>query len=125
MVKTHQYILLAIDNVSRWVNTIPTPTSDAKAVLKFIQRKILTRFGTPRGTISNGGSHFCNRWIAGLLTKFGIKYKVTTSYHPQANGQTVLVNRVIKRVFEKTVDGQEKIGRISWMIQFGLIEWLT
>ncbi|XP_057792692.1 uncharacterized protein LOC131009399 [Salvia miltiorrhiza] len=54
------------------------------------------------------GSHFCNKWMEGLLKKYGVKHRVTTAYHPQANGQTELANREIKQVLEKTVNGSRK-----------------
>ncbi|XP_070036906.1 uncharacterized protein [Nicotiana tomentosiformis] len=44
-------------------------------------------FGTPRGIISDGGSHFCNKDFDILLGKYGVTQKVTTPYHPQASGQ--------------------------------------
>lgn len=70
----NQYILLIIDYESRWVEAIPTQTNDARVVLKFVQKNILARFGTPRAIISDGGSYFCNRLVASLLTKFGTKH---------------------------------------------------
>lgn len=103
-----QYILLAVEYVSRWVEAIPTQTNDSKVVIKFLQKNILTRHGIPRALISDGGSHFCNKWMEGLLKKYGVKHRVTTAYHPQANGQTELANREIKQVLEKTVNGSRK-----------------
>lgn len=44
-----QYILLAVEYVSRWVEAIPTQTNDAKVVLKILQKNILTRYGMPNG----------------------------------------------------------------------------
>ena len=34
-----EYILVAVDYLSRWVEAIPTRTNDHKVVLKFIQQK--------------------------------------------------------------------------------------
>ena len=82
----YKYILLAIDYVSKWVEVIPTTTCDAKEVLSFIRRNILSRFGTLRAVISDEGSHFCNKLFAYLLAKYGVKHHVSLSYHPQCNG---------------------------------------
>lgn len=41
-----QYILLAVDCVSKWVEAIPTRTNDHKVVVKFL-KQIFSRFGTP------------------------------------------------------------------------------
>ena len=40
------YILLAVDYVSKWVETIPTRTNDASVVAKFLRSHIFTQFGT-------------------------------------------------------------------------------
>ena len=52
------YILLVVDYVSKWVETIAYPINDANIAVGFIQRKILSRFGAPRTIISDEGSHF-------------------------------------------------------------------
>ncbi|XP_022857225.1 uncharacterized protein LOC111378281 [Olea europaea var. sylvestris] len=82
-----EYILLAVDYVSKWVEAIATPTNDAKVVLKFLQKNIFTRFGTPRAIVSNGGTHFCNKLFNSLLAKYDVKHKLALGYHPQSNGQ--------------------------------------
>ena len=97
------YILLAIDYVSKWVETIPTRTNDHKVVLNFLKEHIFSRFGVPRAIISDGGLHFCNRSFENLLTKYEVTHKVSTAYHPQTNGQAELANREIKHILENTV----------------------
>ena len=37
------YILVAINYISKWVEAIETPKNDAKTVVKFLQKKILTQ----------------------------------------------------------------------------------
>ncbi|XP_070039634.1 uncharacterized protein [Nicotiana tomentosiformis] len=64
------YILVAVDYVSKWVETIALPNNEARSVLAFLKKNIFTRFGTPRAIISNGGLHFCNKAFDTLLTKY-------------------------------------------------------
>lgn len=47
------YILLAVDNVSKWVEVIPTGTNDQEAVVDFLKEYILSRFGMPCAIISD------------------------------------------------------------------------
>ncbi|KAL5570863.1 hypothetical protein UlMin_020460 [Ulmus minor] len=82
----NQYILVAVDYVSKWVEAGAFPTNDAKVVTRFLKKNIFTRFGTPRAIISDGGSHFCNRQFSALLNKYGVRHKVATPYHPQTSG---------------------------------------
>ena len=41
------YILVAVDYVSKWVETIPSRNNDHKTVIKFLKEHILSRFGIP------------------------------------------------------------------------------
>ena len=47
------YILVVLDYVSKWVEAIACPINDANTVVGFIQRNILSRFGTPITIISD------------------------------------------------------------------------
>ena len=97
------YILLAVDYVSKWVEARACPKNDANTVVGFLQRNILSRFGTPRTIISDGGSHFANKVFDKLMGRYGIKHIMSLAYHPQTNGQVEISNREIKKILEKTV----------------------
>nr|XP_009792104.1 PREDICTED: uncharacterized protein LOC104239225 [Nicotiana sylvestris] len=81
-----KYILVAVDYVSKWVETIALPNNEVRSVTTFLKKNIFTRFGTPRAILSDGGSHFCNKAFMGLLEKYGIKHKLATPYHQQSSG---------------------------------------
>ncbi|BFG34711.1 hypothetical protein CerSpe_209850 [Prunus speciosa] len=115
----NKYILVAVDYVSKWVEAVALPTNDAKGVVKFLRKNIFTRFGTPRGIISDGGTHFCNRQFNSLLAKYGITHKVTTPYHPQTSGQVEVSNRELKRILEKTVSASRK----DWSLKLDDALW--
>ena len=87
------YILLAMDYVSKWVEAMATPTNDVRVVLKFLQKNIFNRFGTPWAVISDEGVHFGNKAFNALLAKYRVKHKVALTYHPQTNGQVEVSNR--------------------------------
>ena len=78
----HKYILLAMDYVSKWEESILTITCDAKVVLCFIRSNIFSSFETPRAVINDEGSHFCNKLFALLLAKYEVKHWVTLAYRP-------------------------------------------
>ena len=42
----NQYILVAVDYVSKWVETIQTRMNDNKVVVKFLKENIFSHFGT-------------------------------------------------------------------------------
>lgn len=52
------------------VETVALPTTNVKAVVKFLQKNIFSRFGTPKTIISDERTHFCNRAFATTLAKY-------------------------------------------------------
>ncbi|KAK8698038.1 hypothetical protein V6N13_114170 [Hibiscus sabdariffa] len=76
------YILLAVDYVRKWVEAIATPKNDAKTVMKFLLKNIFTRYG--------------------------VRDRIATAYHPQTNGQVEISNREIMQILEKTVNTNRK-----------------
>ncbi|XP_060202605.1 uncharacterized protein LOC132631023 [Lycium barbarum] len=79
------------------------PNNEAKSVMGFLKKNIFTHFGISKAIISDGCSHFYNRAFAGLLEKYGVKHRVSTTYHPLTNGQVEVSNREIKSILAKTV----------------------
>ncbi|KAL6327715.1 hypothetical protein AAG906_022974 [Vitis piasezkii] len=47
------------------------------------QKTAMKVFGVPKAIISDGGAHFCNKPFEALLSKYGVKHKVATPYHPR------------------------------------------
>ncbi|KAL5850223.1 hypothetical protein ACOSQ4_008236 [Xanthoceras sorbifolium] len=115
----NQYILVAVDYVSKWVEAIATPTNDAKVVLNFFKKNIFCRFGTQRAVISDGGSHFCNRQFEALLKRYGVTYRITTPYHLQTSRHIEISNREIKQILEKTVNNSRK----DWSVRLDDALW--
>ncbi|GKC94763.1 integrase, catalytic region, zinc finger, CCHC-type containing protein [Tanacetum coccineum] len=78
--KSHkfEYILVAIDYVSKWAESKALPTNDARVVINFL-KKLFSRFGIPKALISD------------------------RAYHPQTSSQVENANRALKRILEKTV----------------------
>ena len=81
------FILLPVDYVSKWVEATTCSKNDANTVMGFLQKNILSRFGTPKTIISDGGSHFANKVFDRLMSRYGIKHIMSLDYHPQTNGK--------------------------------------
>ena len=104
-----EYILVAVDYVSKWVEAIRTRTNTHREVLRFVTRNIFSRYGCLRIIISDGGSQFNNAHFHALLKRYGVYHRVTTPYHPQANGQVEVSNREVKNILKKIIrpDGKD------------------
>ena len=88
--------------------------NDHRVVNKFIVNNIFSRFGCPRAIISDGGSHFTNSYFMSLLKKYGVHHRVTTPYHPQANGQVEFSNREVKNILKNIIhtDGRDWAAKL-------------
>lgn len=104
----NEYILLAVDYVSKWVEAIATRSNGSQVVVRFLRENIFARFGMPRAIISDRGTHFTNRSFEALLRKYLIVHRLATPYHPQTSGQVEVSNRQIKQFLEKTVHKNRK-----------------
>ena len=54
----HEYILVAIDYFTKWVETASYFVLKAKHVAQFIENNIICRYEVPQEIISKNGSHF-------------------------------------------------------------------
>ncbi|GKB25339.1 reverse transcriptase domain-containing protein, partial [Tanacetum coccineum] len=70
----NNYILVAVDYVSKWVEAQELPTNDARVVVKFL-KGLFPRFGVPKALISDRGTHFCNPQLEKALLKYGVTHK--------------------------------------------------
>ncbi|GJX18740.1 reverse transcriptase domain-containing protein [Tanacetum coccineum] len=97
-----EYILVAVDYVSKWAEAQALPTNDARVVITFL-KKLFCHFGMPKALISDRGTHFCNKIMEKTMKRYGVNHRFSTSYHPQTSGQVENTNRALKRILEKTV----------------------
>ncbi|GKB90066.1 reverse transcriptase domain-containing protein [Tanacetum coccineum] len=65
-------------------------------------------FGVLKALISDRRTHFCNSLLEKTLKKYGVTHRLATLYHTQTSGQTENTNRAIKRILERTVNGNRK-----------------
>jgi len=93
-----EYILVAVDYVSKWVEAMPCRAADSKHARRMFQEIIFPRFGTPRMVISDGGSHFIDKTFRNFLKELGVEHNIATPYHPQTNGQAETSNKQIKNI---------------------------
>jgi hypothetical protein len=77
------HLLTVVDRSSRWAEAIPLRSTTADSCAAVLVDGWVSRFGVPQQITSNRGAQFTSSVWSSLL---GIKSKLTTPYHPQANG---------------------------------------
>ncbi|XP_034693824.1 uncharacterized protein LOC117920420 [Vitis riparia] len=81
----HEYILVAIDYFTKWVEAASYAMLTAARVAKFIRSHIICRYGVPHELISDKGVHFKGE-VDMLIQEYGIQHHRSSAYRSQTNG---------------------------------------
>ena len=96
------YILVATDYVTKWVEAESLARATEDSVIQFLFH-LFVRYGLPREVITDGGPQFVGNKLAATFNNYHIQHKITTRYHPQANGQVENSNKIIESILTKTI----------------------
>jgi hypothetical protein len=108
----NSFILLAVENFTRWPIAIASPDNDALTTARFLYSHIFTHFGPPTHLLSDNGVHFINHMVKEFLAIIKTHHKVSSIYHPQTNGMAEKINGVI-------------VSSLKAMVQENKTQWDT
>ena len=77
----HEYILVAIDYFTRWVEAASNSILKAKHMAWFIENNIICRYGVPQEIIVDNGSHF-EEEIRIIIELYNIEHHKSSPYRP-------------------------------------------
>ncbi|RVW22323.1 Transposon Tf2-12 polyprotein [Vitis vinifera] len=113
----HEFILVAIDYFTKWVETASYARLTSSGVASFIRSHIICRYGVPHELISDRGVHF-RAEVDTLVQRYGIRHHRSSAYRPQTNGAVEAANKNIKRILRRMVetsrDWSEKLPFALW-----------
>ena len=113
----HEFILVASDYFTKWVEATYYAKLNGAKVATFIRSHIIYRYGVPHELISDRGVHFRGE-VDTLLQRYGIQHHRSSAYRPQTNGAVEAVNKNIKRILRKMIetsrDWSEKLPFALW-----------
>ena len=114
-----QYIIVATNYLTKWVEAKANPKNDARTTACFLYEYVFTRYGLPIEIISDRGTHFINEVIHYLLDEFMVRHRKSAPYHPQANGQAESKNKILKMVLTKIVSE----SKTDWELKLHFVVW--
>ena len=113
----HEYILVAIDYFTKWVEVASYSILKAKLVAWFLENNIICQFGVPQEIISDNSSHFEGE-VHRVMEEYCIEHHKSSPYRPQANGAIEVANKNVKNILAKMVvtykDWVEKLLFALW-----------
>ena len=109
---------MATEYVTKWVEAEALLRATEDSVIEFLFH-IFVRYGLPRDIIIDGRPHFAGNKIAATLKNYHVQHKITTPYHPRANGQVESNNKVIESILTKTIASH----RLDWVARLPEALW--
>ena len=101
-------ILVVVCRLSKMVHIVPTVgTIGALGLATLYRDHVWKHHGVPLDMVSDRGKEFCNAFMQELFSLIGSKQKFSTAYHPQTDGQTERVNRVLEDMIRNYVGGRQ------------------
>jgi hypothetical protein len=89
-------ILVIVDRLSKAAHFIPTTTKvTAPETANLFIREIFRLHGLPRSIVCDRDPRFTSMFWKALFKKLGVRILHSTAYHPQTDGQTERVNRIL------------------------------
>ena len=91
----HEFILVAIDYFTKWVEVASYARLTSSRVTSFIISHLICRYGVPHELISDRGVHF-RADVDTLLQRNDIQHHRSSAYRPQTNRAVEVANKILK-----------------------------
>jgi len=104
----HNWIIIATDYFTKWVEVIPTKAVTNQVVMDFLEDKIINRFGVPTKIVTDNAKAFDSMALTSLCNKYGIILSHSSNYYPQGNDQVESSNKNLIMVIKRTMDNHKR-----------------
>ena len=90
-------ILTIVNKLTKYAHFVPCRTSiNEVKTAQLFHDHIWTHYGLPRQVITDRDSRWTSAFWEHLTFLTGITRSLTTAYHPQADGQSEVMNQVLE-----------------------------
>ena len=108
----HDAVLTITDKFSKLVMFIPMLFGEGASAAKQVARLFVDHWwrahGTPARIISDRDKRFTSKFWEEFTTLVGTKSAMTTSYHPQANGQAENTNKTMETILRAFIEPRQR-----------------
>ena len=113
----NQYVLVVVDQFTKWVECYPLPSQTAERVASTFVTEFVNRLGCPLELHSDQGRNFESHFFKRLCDMLEIAKTRTTPYRPSANGQVERMNRTILQILRCFIRGEQT----DWDLHLGTV----
>jgi len=103
----HDAIWVVVDRLSKCAHFAATWTeADAVDIANLLRTRVFTLHGFPMEIVSDRDPRWVNKFCAELFKLTGCRNALSTAFHPQTDGQTDRVNRILEDYLRHYVTGR-------------------
>ena len=101
-------ILVIVDRFSKMCHLIPcNETIDAKETAILFLKNVVKHHGLPMDIVSDRGPQFVSKFWSEMCRRMNIERKLSTSAHPQTDGQTERTNQTLEQFLRAYVNHKQ------------------
>ena len=101
-------ILVIVDRLTKASYFVPTEeTITAEEMAYEVTKSLVAHHGLPEQFITDRGTLFTSKYWNTLLSTLGVKKKLSTSFHPQTDGQTERTNQTLEQYLRMYANQQQ------------------
>ena len=96
-IRGHTGIMVFVDRLTKMVRLAPLRNDySASNVADLLISQIFRYHGLPTDLVTDRDPRFTLAFFRRLTEQWGVRQKMSTSYHPQTDGQTKVMNRTLE-----------------------------
>ncbi|KAI0992292.1 hypothetical protein K3495_g15894, partial [Podosphaera aphanis] len=100
---SYRFILQVVDRLTKRVWIVPMEGPSARETAEAFLSHVVRFAGLPDSLVSDQGRAFIDATWKDICANLGISHKLSTSYHPQTDGQTERANKTLEQNFVATI----------------------
>lgn len=113
--------LVIVDRFTKMALYLPvSKTIKAVDLSELIFDKVVLRFGSPNGIVSDRGSLFTSAYWSEICYYLQVKRRLSTAFHPQTDGQTERQNQILENYLRIFVTDNQS----NWVALLPLAEFV-
>ena len=104
-------IMVIVDKLTKYVCLAPVQkSSTSEDIARAFIKHVYQHHGLPKNIISDRDVRFTSQFWRNMCTRMRIEPRFSTAFHPQTDGQTERMNRVVEEVLRHFIDG----NHVTW-----------
>jgi hypothetical protein len=120
--KGHDSITVIVDRLTKMVILTATKKTDtARDVAELFVKEVISRHGCPETLVTDRDPKFTGHFFREITQLWGVKQNMTSAFHPQSDGNTERVNRVMEDMLRHFVSpDQTNWDQLLPLVEFAI-----